>query len=56
MEGQLPEHENHPNGRNPYAHVALCVKEKFHYSYKEIPDEKYNDVLRYIEFLKQNPS
>ena len=29
LEGQLPEHQNHPNGRNPYAHVALCVKEKF---------------------------
>ena len=56
LQGQLPEHQNHPNGRNPYAHVALCVKEKFHYSYKEIPDKKYNDVLRYIEFLKQNPS
>ena len=56
LEGQLPEHQNHPNGRNPYAHVALCVKEKFHLSYKEIPNEKYNDVLRYIEFLKQNPS
>ena len=27
--GQLPDHPNHPNGRNPYAHVALCVKEKF---------------------------
>ena len=56
LKGQLPEHQNHPNGRNPYAHVALCVKEKFCLSYKEIPNEKYNDVLRYIEFLKQNPS
>ena len=26
--GQLPSHPNHPKGRNPYAHVALCVKEK----------------------------
>jgi len=24
--GQLPSHPNHPKGRNPYAHVALCVK------------------------------
>ena len=29
LQGQLPEHPNHPKGRNPYAHVALCVKEKF---------------------------
>jgi len=27
--GQLPDHPNHPKGRNPYAHIALCVKEKF---------------------------
>ena len=56
LHGQLPNHPNHPKGRNPYAHVALCVKEKFNSSYKNIPDEKYGDVLKYIEFLKQNPS
>ncbi|MDA7468047.1 hypothetical protein N8923_01580 [Candidatus Pelagibacter ubique] len=54
--GQLPSHPNHPKGRNPYAHVALCVKEKFGNSYKDIPDEQFNDVVKYIEFLKQNPS
>ena len=54
--GQLPDHPNHPKGRNPYAHVALCVKEKFNASYKDIRDEKYNDVLEYIRYLKQNPS
>ncbi len=52
---QLPEHPNHPKGRNPYAHVAICVREKFKSSYKDIPDEKYNEVLEFIEFLKQNP-
>ena len=26
--GQLPDHPNHPKGRNPYAHVAICVKSK----------------------------
>ena len=31
-------------GRNPYAHVALCVKEKFSLSYKDIPDEKFEEV------------
>ena len=56
LQGQLSEHPNHPKGRNPYAHVALCVKEKFNESYKDIPDEKYRDVLEYIKFLKQNPS
>ena len=23
--GQLPDHPNHPKGRNPYAHVAICL-------------------------------
>ena len=54
--GQLPDHANHPKGRNPYAHVALCVKEHFDASYKDIPDEKFEEVLKYIEFLKNNPS
>ena len=54
--GQLPEHRNHPKGRNPYAHVAICVKNKFGSSYKNIPDEKYNEVIDYIEYLKKNPS
>jgi hypothetical protein len=54
--GQLPSHPNHPKGRNPYAHVALCVKEKFGNSYKDIPDTKYDEVVDYINFLKNNPS
>ena len=54
--GKLPNHPNHPKGRNAYAHVAICVKTKFNKSYKDIPDENYDDVLKYIEFLKQNPS
>ena len=52
----LPNHPNHPNGRNPYAHVAICIKNKFDSSYKDIPDDKYEEILKYIEFLKKNPS
>ena len=54
--GQLPDHPNHPKGRNPYAHVALCVKDKFQMSYKDIDDDKFDEVVQYIEFLKKNPS
>ena len=54
--GQLPDHPNHPKGRNPYAHVAICIKDHFYASYKDIPDEKFYEVVKYIEFLKQNPS
>ena len=56
LSGQLPDHQNHPKGRNPYAHIALCVKEKFNASYNDIPDEKFKEVLAYIEFLKKNPN
>ena len=56
LEGQLPDHPNHPKGRNPYAHVALEVKTYFQMTYKDIPDEQFNDVVNYLEFLKQNPS
>ena len=56
LKDQLPDHPNHPKGRNPYAHVALCIKEKFKASYKDIPDEKLDEVVNYIEFLKKNPS
>ena len=56
LQGQLPNHPNHPKGRNPYAHVAICVKEKFEKSYKDIPDEKFTEVVDYIDHLKKNPS
>ena len=56
LQNKLPDNTNHPKGRNPYAHVALCVKEKFGNSYKDIPDEQFDEVLKYIEFLKENPS
>ena len=53
---QLPDHPNHPMGRNSYAHVSICVKNKFNASYKDIPDWQFHEVVKYIEFLKQNPS
>ena len=56
LNGQLPDHPNHPNGRNAYAHVAICVKNKFKLSYKDIPNKKFNEVINYIEFLKKNPN
>ena len=56
LKDKLPESSNHPKGRNPYAHVALCVKDKFGLSYKDIPDEDFNKVKEYIDFLKKNPN
>ncbi len=45
----------HPNGRNAYAHIAICIKEKFGQSYKDIPDRKLEEVIEYIIFLSKNP-
>ena len=56
LEGQLPEHPNHPKGRNPYAHVALAVKNKFNNSYKDIDDSKFDEVIKYINYLRQSPN
>jgi hypothetical protein len=56
LKGQLPDHPNHPKGRNPYAHVASEIKTKFQKSYKDIEDEKFQEVIDYIEDLKKNPS
>jgi len=56
LQGKLPNHPNHPKGRNPYAHVAICVKSKFGSSYKDLPDNDFQKVVEYIDFLKKNPS
>ena len=54
--GKLPSSRHHPKGRNPYAHVAICIKGKFGQSYKEIPDEKIKEVIDYIDYLVENPN
>ena len=56
LQGKLPSHPNHPKGRNPYAHLALEIKIHFKMTYKDIPDEKIDQVLEYIDYLKKNPS
>jgi len=56
LKNKLPDHPNHPKGRNPYAHVALEIKNKFNRSYKDISDEKFDQVYEYIKFLKKNPN
>ena len=56
LQGKLPDHPNHPKGRNSYAHVAICIGSKFKKSYKDIEDENLQEVIDYIEYLKNNPS
>ena len=52
--GKLPNHPNHPKGRNPYAHIALKIKKKFNNSYKDIPDEKLDEVIEYLALIKKD--
>ena len=46
----------HPKGRNAYAHIALSIKEKFGKSYKDISDDKFDEITSYIENLLRNPN
>ena len=51
LQGILKVDVRHPSGRNPYAHVAGCVKERFGCSYGELPDERVAEVRQFlIEF------
>lgn len=47
----LKEDPRHPRGRNPYAHVAGCVRDRFGCSYGELPDERVQEVIVYLEEL-----
>ena len=48
LQGQLPDHPNHPKGRNPYAHIAICVRSKFQKSYKDNPESIFTPLPRNI--------
>ena len=51
----LPDHPNHPKGRNPYAHISLEIKNKYGCSYKDIPDDQLNELIKFIDYLGKNP-
>ena len=36
--------------------ITLCVKEKFNDGYKDIEDKKFEEVTKYINYLKENLS
>ena len=56
LKNKLPNHPSHPKGRNPYAHVALEIKNKYNMSYKDLPEDQYEKVMDFINFLKKNPN
>jgi hypothetical protein len=55
LKGVLPDHPNHPKGRNPYAHISLEIKNKYGCSYKDIPDDQLNELIKFIDYLRKNP-
>mgnify|MGYP005724562861 FL=1 len=55
LKGVLPDHPNHPKGRNPYAHISLEIKNKYGCSYKDIPDDQINKLIEFIDYLRKNP-
>ena len=49
LRGKLLPSRRHPRGRNPNAHIAKCIKNRFRKSYRDIPDEKVEAVMDYID-------
>lgn len=55
LKGVLPPHPDHPE-RNPYAHIWRTIKEKYGVSYKELGDDRVDEILALIRTLRnQNP-
>jgi len=50
LKGQLPDHPNHPKCRNPYAHVAICVKSKFQKVIKILKIKNLKKLLIILNF------
>ena len=55
LKEKLPEHPSHPKGRNPYAHIALEIKNKFGMSYRDIPDDRIPELEQFIKYVLDNP-
>ena len=48
ISNKLPEHPNHPQGRNAYAHVCSKIIKKFGISYKLINESRLEELKRFI--------
>ena len=48
LKDKLEPHPNHPNGRNPYAHICLLINQKFSYSYKDVCDSEVEQLKKFI--------
>ncbi len=52
LKDKLKPHANHPRGRNPYAHICSLINQTFRCSYKDLPDEKVNELKKFIVNIK----
>ena len=55
LKDKLPTSDNHPKGRNPYAHILLMIKLKFKQSYIDIPDDRKEILIKFIKYVEDNP-
>ena len=55
LKGKLPMRSSHPKGRNPYAHIALEIKNRFGMSYSNISDEEIPELEKFIFYIRDNP-
>ena len=51
---KLSPHPNHPKGRNPYAHICSLIKSHFGCSYKDVDDERIEQMINFIKVLRNN--
>ena len=52
LKEKLKPHPHHPKGRNPYAHVCSIIKNSFNLSYKDIRDEKIDELIIFIKNIR----
>ena len=50
----LPPSPRHPEGRNAYAHIWVCLRKKFG-EVRQVPDMHIQEILDYIQYLISNP-
>jgi len=53
LRGVLEPDPRHPRGRNSHAHVAGCVKERFGCSYRDLPDDRAEEIRKYLQELEE---
>ena len=53
LKEKLEPHPFHTKGRNPYAHICVLIKNNFQVSYKDISDEKLDELIGFIKNIKE---